>query len=280
MLLGLIFALGPVSSATTWRSRTKSLSLISGCSTVGNSRGQRQDLFEHQRNRGPSSKPVAALLIPPLASTCQSKAPAGSCSLPLNTHVFQEMGHAVLWAAQPHCRRRTRTEDGPRVNRAQPWQAQAAKPLLSAVVWGAVAKPCGLIQRIKAADLLTAPSPASGPRHSGCWAAPLAAARALFTPGPGRFGPQGCLAAADGSCNPWRCLPAWPRSVVSSKGIAMAIDNELLLLPWAAQDAPGNGPGGGSIGILHCVLFPDPRYNLPLFGAIGGWPCWCFSSDR
>ena len=70
-------------------------------------------------------------------------------------HVFQEMGHAVLLGllngtagAAPELK----TGHG-RIGHRQQGQRQTVAQ--RGGVWGAVAKPCGLIQRIKAADLLT-----------------------------------------------------------------------------------------------------------------------------
>ena len=70
-------------------------------------------------------------------------------------HVFQEMGHAVLLVlfngtacAAPELK----TGHG-RIEHRQQGQRQTVAE--RGGVWGAVAKPCGLIQRIKAADVLT-----------------------------------------------------------------------------------------------------------------------------
>ena len=51
------------------------------------------------------------------------------------------------------------------------------------------------------------------------------------------------------------------------EGDAMAIDNELLCCPGLRKMHLETAQVGARLDILHCVLFPDPRYNLPLFGA-------------
>ena len=47
----------------------------------------------------------------------------------------------------------------------------------------------------------------------------------------------------------------------------MAIDNELMCCPGLRKMHLETAQVGARLDILHCVLFPDPRYNLPLFGA-------------
>ena len=51
------------------------------------------------------------------------------------------------------------------------------------------------------------------------------------------------------------------------EGDAMAIDNELKCCPGLRKMHLETAQVGARLDILHCVLFPDPRYNLPLFGA-------------
>ena len=51
------------------------------------------------------------------------------------------------------------------------------------------------------------------------------------------------------------------------EGDAMAIDNELMCCPGLRKMHLETAQVGARLDILHCVLFPDPRYNLPLFGA-------------
>ena len=38
-------------------------------------------------------------------------------------------------------------------------------------------------------------------------------------------------------------------------------------MPWSTQVAPGDCQVGVGLQILHCVWFPDPRFDLPIFGA-------------
>ena len=51
------------------------------------------------------------------------------------------------------------------------------------------------------------------------------------------------------------------------EGDAMAINNELLCCPGLRKIHLETAQVGRNLDILHCVLFPDPRYDLPLFGA-------------
>lgn len=107
-----------------------------------------------------------------------------------------------------------------------------------------------------------------GLRHLGCWAAPLAACLRAFHPL--------IPVIASGLRGAWQelmelqplALPAGLAEIRGElEGDAMAIDNELLCCPGLRKMHLETAQVGARLDILHCVLFPDPRYNLPLFGA-------------
>ncbi|RCL53689.1 MAG: phycocyanobilin:ferredoxin oxidoreductase [Synechococcus sp. MED-G71] len=51
------------------------------------------------------------------------------------------------------------------------------------------------------------------------------------------------------------------------EGDAMAISNQLLCCPGVRKIHLETAQVGRNLDILHCVLFPDPCYDLPIFGA-------------
>ena len=117
--------------------------------------GQRQRLLGHQhvvvhviKSGGGVADPAVGLHLP-------IEGTGGELFIAFEHHVFQEMGHAVLLAllngtagATPELK----TGNG-RIGYRQQGQRQTVAQ--RGGVWDGVAKPCGLIQRIKAADLLT-----------------------------------------------------------------------------------------------------------------------------
>lgn len=60
----------------------------------------------------------------------------------------------------------------------------------------------------------------------------------------------------------------------SLKAVSGRHDGEDLIHPQRSapggrpeQASPGSGRDGAGLQILHCVLFPDPRHDLSVFGA-------------